>query len=101
MDITPGALTRREGYNFGVDRDEADAFGPNGTVGGNSADLLGANVLIPEGMLAPGGMTFSGMTSAGAFSGVFVNRIGRATPCSMATASSMRKPRSTNRWNNA
>lgn len=77
MDIAPGALTRREGYNFGVDRDEADAFGPNGTVGGNSADLLGANVLIPEGTLAPGGMTFSGMTSAGAFSGVFVNRIGR------------------------
>ena len=77
IDIAPGALTRREGFNFGVDRDEADAFGPNGTVGGNSADLLGANVLIPEGTLAPGGMTFSGMTSNGSFSGVFQNRIGK------------------------
>ncbi len=76
IDIAPGALTSREGFNFGVDRDEADAFGPNGTVGGNSADLLGANVLIPEGTLAPGGMTFSGMTSEGAFDGVFRNKIG-------------------------
>lgn len=76
VDIAPGALTKREGFNFGLDRDEADAFGPNGTVGGNSADLLGANVLIPEGTLAPGGMTFSGTTSGGAFSGVFRNRIG-------------------------
>jgi hypothetical protein len=47
-------------------------------VGGNSADLLGANVLIPEGTIAPGGMTFSGTTSSGAFSGTFFNRIGRA-----------------------
>lgn len=76
IDITPGALTGGEGFNFGLDRDEADAFGPNGTVGGNSADLLGANVLIPEGTIAPGGMTFSGTTSNGPFSGVFRNRIG-------------------------
>ncbi len=76
INIAPGALTSREGFNFGIDRDEADAFGPNGTVGGNSADLLGANVLIPEGTVAPGGMTFSGMTSNGAFSGLFRNKIG-------------------------
>ncbi len=76
IDIVPGALTSGEGFNFGQDRDEADAFGPNGTVGGNSADLLGANVLIPEGTIAEGGMTFSGMTSEGAFSGIFRNKIG-------------------------
>ncbi|MEO7166699.1 MAG: S8 family serine peptidase [Chthoniobacterales bacterium] len=76
VDIASGQLTGGDGFRFGVDRDEADAFGPNGTVGGNSADLLGANVLIPEGTLAPGGMTFSGTTSNGPFSGIFRNRIG-------------------------
>ena len=76
INIAPGSLTSREGFNFGHDRDEADAFGPNGTVGGNSADLLGANVLIPEGTVAPGGMTFSGTTSNGPFSGLFRNKIG-------------------------
>ncbi|MDQ3198404.1 MAG: S8 family serine peptidase [Verrucomicrobiota bacterium] len=76
INIASGALTGGEGFNFGVDRDEADAFGPNGTVGGNSADLLGANVLIPEGTVAPGGMTFSGTTSNGLFNGEFKNRIG-------------------------
>lgn len=78
VDIAAGAMTAGDSFSFGVDRDEADAFGPNGTVGGNSADLLGANVLIPEGTIAPGGMTFSGTTSSGAFSGTFFNRIGRA-----------------------
>ena len=76
IDISSEALTGGDGFNFGIDRDESDSFGPNGTGAGNSADLLGANVLIPEGIVAPGGMTFSGMTSNGAFSGVFVNRIG-------------------------
>ncbi len=76
IDINPGSLTNREGFDFGIDRDEADGYGPSGTAGGNSADLLGANVLIPEGIVAPGGMTFSGTTSSGYFSGIFVNRIG-------------------------
>ncbi|MGI8889413.1 MAG: S8 family serine peptidase [Chthoniobacterales bacterium] len=76
INIAPGTLTNGEGFNFGVDRDEADAFGPNGAVGGNSADLLGAEVLIPEGKVARGGMTISGTTSEGAFSGIFKNRIG-------------------------
>ncbi|CAN5555026.1 S8 family serine peptidase [soil metagenome] len=74
--IAEGALTSGEGFNFGVDRDEADAFGPNGAVAGNSADLLGAEVLIPEGRIARGGMTVGGTTSEGAFSGIFKNRIG-------------------------
>lgn len=77
IDINSGAMTAGDQINFGLDRDEADAFGPNGTVGGNSADLLGANVLIPEGTLARGGMTFGGTTSNGSFSGVFTNKIGR------------------------
>jgi hypothetical protein len=76
INIASGALTDGDRLNFGIDRDEADAFGPNGTIGGNSADLLGANVLIPEGVLTPGGMTFSGKTSNGAFIGVFKNKIG-------------------------
>ncbi len=76
LKITEGTLTSGEGFNFGVDRDEADAFGPNGAVGGNSADLIGASVLIPEGTVARGGMTVSGTTSEGAFSGIFQNRLG-------------------------
>jgi hypothetical protein len=76
IDIPSGALTGGDGFNFGIDRDESDSFGPNGTGAGNSADLLGANVLIPAGIIAPGGMTFRGMTSNGPFAGVFVNRIG-------------------------
>jgi hypothetical protein len=85
VDVAANALTDGEGFNFGIDRDEADAIGPvnppdprlGGTVGGNAADLLGANVLIPEGNLAPGGMTISGTTAGGTtFSGVFANTIG-------------------------
>lgn len=74
--ITAGALAGGDGFGFIVERDEADAFGPGNAVGGNSADLLGANVRIPQGTLAPGGMTFSGTTDGGAFNGVFQNRIG-------------------------
>lgn len=76
LNITAGALTGGEGFGFIVERDEADAFGPGGAVGGNSADLLGASVRIPQGTLAPGGMTFGGTTSGGSFTGTFQNRIG-------------------------
>jgi hypothetical protein len=77
VNIASGALIGGEGFGFGIDRDEADAFGPAASIGGNSADLLGTNVRIPQGTLAPGGMTISGLTSTGGtFSGVFVNRIG-------------------------
>ncbi len=62
---------------FGVDRDEADAFGPLGAVGGNSADLFGAEVLIPQGTIAQGGATFSIKLSDGsALQGVYLNNIG-------------------------
>ena len=85
VDIAANALGAGEGFNFGIDRDEADAIGPvnppdprlGGAVGGNAADLLGANVLIPEGGLAPGGMTIGGTLASGAtFSGIFVNNVG-------------------------
>ncbi|MDQ3119260.1 MAG: peptidase S53 [Verrucomicrobiota bacterium] len=77
VNVTAGMLTGGEGFNFGIDRDEVDAFGPANAVGGNSADLLGANIRIPEGSLAPGGMTFSGTLENGrTFSGTFRNRIG-------------------------
>ncbi len=76
LNFEPGSFARNDFINFGIDRDESDAFGPSGTVGGNSADLLGANVLIPEGTLAPGGMQFSGTTTNGSFSGVLQNKIG-------------------------
>lgn len=77
VSIASGAMTSGETIHFGVDRDEADAFGPNGAVGGNSADLLGAGVLIPQGTIAQGGATVSATTSSGTvLQGVFKNLIG-------------------------
>ncbi len=79
INIAPGALRRGESFGFGVDRDEAR--NSNLTVpaaaGGNSADQLGANVLIPAGTIAPGGVTITGTLSSGTqFTGTFVNQIG-------------------------
>jgi len=77
VNVVAGALAGGEGFNFGLDRDEIDAFGAPASVGGDSADLLGANIRIPEGELAPGGMTLSGTLENGAtFNSIFVNRIG-------------------------
>jgi hypothetical protein len=59
LSIAADAMMAGEVIRFGVDRDEANAFGPNATVGGNSADLLGAGVLIPQGIVAPGGAAVS------------------------------------------
>ncbi|HUL53740.1 MAG TPA: pre-peptidase C-terminal domain-containing protein [Opitutaceae bacterium] len=79
LDLTFAAGAFKSGgmIGFGVDRDEADAFGPSAAVSGNSADLLGAGVLIPQGTIAPGGATFFGTLQNGAkFSGKFYNLIG-------------------------
>lgn len=77
LSIAPGAMSGGDVIRFGVDRDEVDAFGPLGAVGGNSADLLGAGVLIPEGTIAQGGATFSATLSDGTkLDGVFENAIG-------------------------
>jgi hypothetical protein len=80
LNLSFGAGTFRSGdlLSFGVDRDEADAAGPNGAVGGNSADLLGGGVLIPSGRLAPGGASFFGTYEGGSqFRGEFFNLIGK------------------------
>ena len=75
--IAPSAMTSAAYFRFGVDRDEADAFGPSGAVGGNVADILGASVLIPQGTIAPGGATFDATLGSGAtLRGTFVNRLG-------------------------
>lgn len=57
--IDPGAMSDGDVIHFGVDHDEADAFGPNGAVGGNSADLLNSGVLIPQGTVATRSAKFS------------------------------------------
>ena len=76
--VRPGAMTVGNYFRFGVDRDEADAFGPNGAVGGNVADLLGQGVLLPSGAVAAGGMVFEATLADGkTFTGTVQNRIGR------------------------
>ncbi len=79
VNIAPGVMTFGKFFRFGVDRDEADGFGPlAGASGGNGADLLGQGVLIPEGTLAPGGAKFEAVLSDGTkLTGVIQNRIGR------------------------
>jgi hypothetical protein len=63
---------------FATDRDEADAVGPAGAVGGASADLLGGGVLLPSGKVIPGGARFFGTFEDGStFEGQFENQIGR------------------------
>jgi len=78
VNIAPGAMTAGKFFRFGVDRDEADAFGPGGAAGGNSADLLGQGVLIPEGTVAAGGATFEAVLGDGTkLAGILQNQIGR------------------------
>ncbi len=75
--VAPSAMRGGEYFKFGVDRDEADAFGPNGAVSGNVADILGASVLIPEGTVAPGGATFEATLGSGlTLRGTIRNRLG-------------------------
>ncbi|BAC91101.1 S8 family serine peptidase [Gloeobacter violaceus] len=76
--LTPGVFGGGDFFTFGIDRDELPtAFSPPSAAGGNSADLLGDGVLIPQGTVAAGGVTFSGSLGSGqSFSGVFTNQIG-------------------------
>lgn len=67
-----GSFDRGDFFSFGTDRDEAAT-----AVGGNSADLLGANFDLESGERTFGGATFTGQYETGEpFLGVFVNRIG-------------------------
>jgi hypothetical protein len=64
--------------SFATDRDEADAFGPAGAVGGASADLLGGGVVLPSGKVIGNGARFFGSFEDGTtFGGRFENQIGR------------------------
>jgi hypothetical protein len=68
-------------FTFGADRDEAhSAFTPPaGTAAyGNSADLLGAAVSIPQGTITPGGAIMTGtFGDTTPFTGTFTNVIGK------------------------
>jgi len=79
--IAPGAMTSGKFFRFGVDRDEADAFGPvieAREPGGNGADLLGQGVLRPEGTVTGGGATFDAVLTDGTrLTGTIKNQIGR------------------------
>ena len=79
LDLTflPGTFGSGDLLSFGVDRDEADAAGPSGAAGGNSADLLGGGVLIPSGQFVPGGaQLLRHVPRRLPFSGEFFNLIG-------------------------
>ncbi|UFP93326.1 S8 family serine peptidase [Gloeobacter morelensis MG652769] len=77
--LTPGMFGPGSLLTFGIDRDEfPTAFNPPSAAGGNSADLLGDGVLIPQGTVVAGGVTFTGTLASGAqLSGVFTNKIGK------------------------
>ena len=78
LSIDPGAMSSGDVLRFGIDRDEADAFGPNGSVGGNSADLLDSGVRIPEGTIAMGAATFTATLENGTMlEGSFNNTLGK------------------------
>jgi hypothetical protein len=81
LDLAFAAGSFRSGDRlaFGVDRDEQDQAGTlNGAAGGNSADLLGPTVRIPEGTVASGAAEFFGAFQGGApFRGRFFNLIGK------------------------
>jgi hypothetical protein len=81
LDLAFAAGSFRSGDRlaFGVDRDEQDQAGTlNGAAGGNSADLLGPTVRIPEGTVASGAAEFFGTFQGGApFRGRFFNLIGK------------------------
>ena len=77
--FAPGSFRGGDRLAFGVDRDEQDQAGTlNGAAGGNSADLLGPTVRIPEGTIASGAAEFFGTFQGGApFRGRFFNLIGK------------------------
>jgi hypothetical protein len=82
LNFAPGTFANGDSFGFNVDRDELRIFAlPDLGFGpqiGNSGDLFGANVSIPQGTINAGGVTVSGTMADGtAFTGTFVNKIGR------------------------
>ncbi len=84
LNFTSGSFTTGKSFGFNVDRDEFVTFAiPNpptfvpAATFGNSADLFGANVSQPEGVIVPGGVTVTvTMADGTTASGTFVNNIG-------------------------
>jgi hypothetical protein len=80
INFTPGSFNNGNLLRYAIDRDEQhSAFSlPAGdSRNGDTADLLGDGVLIPQGTVIHGGVTFEGTASDGAtFRGRMANRIG-------------------------
>lgn len=81
LTFAPTSFSNGRSFGFNIDRDEyvISALGAGlPAAGGNSADLFGANVSIPEGTINPGGVTVTVTMADGSIaSGTFVNNIGR------------------------
>jgi Subtilase family len=80
IQFTPGRFTSGDMLRYAIDRDEQHAAysPPDGlSIFGDSADLLGGGVLIPQGKILEGGVTFEGTANdSGTFKGIMANRIG-------------------------
>ncbi|MBS0661174.1 MAG: S8 family serine peptidase [Verrucomicrobia bacterium] len=79
--FAPKSFTNGRGFNFGIDRDERRISNDPATAGrsdrGESADLFGPMVDLPNGDIRTGAATFSGRFEDGTtFSGTFTNPIG-------------------------
>jgi hypothetical protein len=80
LNFQPGTFTSGRALRFGVGRSTfRSAFAPptGDSRASNSGDVAGQNVLIPEGTLAAGGITYTGTLADGStFSGTLTNRFG-------------------------
>lgn len=82
LEFTPGAFLGGRAFSFGVDRDlQRNADVTNTFLltsdQGNSADLLGQAVRLPDGVVVGTGASFAGTMSDGStFSGFLSNRLG-------------------------
>jgi len=81
VSFRPGRFTDGNVLRFAIDRDEQHSAFQLSTGGssrnGDSADLLGGGVLIPQGTVIDGGVAFTGTANdGGTFKGRMANRIG-------------------------
>ena len=79
MNFAAGSFTSGKSFGFNIDRDEflRPTLPSAIPAAGNSADLFGANVSLPDSTIASGGVTVTvTMTGGGTFTGTFVNTLG-------------------------